>query len=341
VTYDRVTELPLQVDRYELERLEADVTRDFTRVTTLVRLHGAGEEGVGEDVTWYTEAHDREQAAGPILPLAGSWTLASFSAALDIPEPHRRWAYESAALDLALRQQRLSLADALSREPRPVTFVVSPGLGDPPSAEPLRRRLDLYPGLRFKLDPSTGWTEALIAELAATGAVDIVDLKAFYVDPAVDLPADVGLYRRVVEGFPDALIEDPVLKADTDPVLEPHRHRITWDAPIHSVADVETLPFPPRTLNVKPSRFGFLRELLDFYEYCDERGIGLYGGGMFELGPGRGQIQYLASLFNPSAPNDVAPVAYNEREPRPGLPTSPLEPAPEERGFRWAVPLTD
>jgi hypothetical protein len=341
VIYDRVSELPLEVDRYELERLEADVTRDFTRVTTLVRLHGGGEEGVGEDVTWYTEAHDREQAAGPILPLAGSWTLASFAAALDIPEPHRRWAYESAALDLALRQQRLSLADALGREPRPLTFVVSPGLGDPPSAEPLRRRLGLYPGLRFKLDPAARWTEALIAELAATGAVDIVDFKAFYVDPAVDPPTDVALYGRVVEGFPDALIEDPALTADTDPVLEPHRHRITWDAPIHSVADVETLPFPPRTLNVKPSRFGFLRELFDFYQYCDDRGIGLYGGGMFELGPGRGQIQYLASLFHPSAPNDVAPTPYNEREPRPGLPASPLEPAPEEHGFRWAVPLTD
>jgi hypothetical protein len=341
VIYDRVAELPVEVDDYELERLEADVTRDFTRVTTLVRLRGAGEEGVGEDVTWYTEAHDREQARGTILPLAGSWTLASFSAGLDIPEPHRRWAYESAALDLALRQERLSLAQALGRDPRPVTFVVSPGLGDPPSAEPLRRRLELYPGLRFKLDPSIDWTDDLIAELAATGAVDTVDLKAFYVDPAVDPPADVALYRRVVEGFPDAWIEDPALTADTDPVLEPHRDRITWDAPIHSVADAETLPFPPRTLNVKPSRFGLLRELLDFYDYCEEQGIGLYGGGMFELGPGRGQIQYLASLFHPSAPNDVAPAAYNEREPRPGLPTSPLEPAPKEHGFRWAVPLTD
>jgi hypothetical protein len=102
------------------------------------------------------------------------------------------------------------------------------------------------------------------------------------------------------------------------------------------VADVETLAFPPRTLNSKPSRFGYLRELLDFYDYCEERGIGLYGGGMFELGPGRGQIQYLASLFHPDAPNDVAPRAYNEPEPREGLPRSPLEPALSPTGFRWA-----
>jgi hypothetical protein len=118
-------------------------------------------------------------------------------------------------------------------------------------------------------------------------------------------------------------------------VLEPHRDRVTWDAPLHSVADVEALPFPPRTLNSKPSRFGFLRELLDFYDHCEARGIALYGGGMFELGPGRGQIQYLASLFHPDAPNDVAPGGYNDPEPRAGLPPSPLEPAPDRVGFRW------
>jgi hypothetical protein len=335
MTYERLAGRPLEVDGYALERLEADVTRDFTRVTTLVRLRGGGHEGAGEDVTWYTEAHDREQTAGPVLPLAGTWTLESFSAALEIEEPWRRWAYESAALDLALRQAGVSLADALDREPRPVTFVVSPGLGDPPSAEPLRRRLELYPGLRFKLDPSSDWTDELVAELASTGAVDTVDLKAYYRDPAVDPPADVELYRRVAEGFREAWIEDPALTADTEPVLEPHRDRITWDAPIHSIDDVETLSFPPRTLNVKPSRFGFLRQLLDFYDYAEERGIALYGGGMFELGPGRGQIQYLASLFHPAGPNDVAPSAYNEREPRPGLPTSPLEPKPAATGFRW------
>ena len=72
-------------------------------------------------------------------------------------------------------------------------------------------------------------------------------------------------------------------------MLEPYRDRITWDAPIHSVADVEALPFPPRTLNSKPSRFGSLQGICDFYDHCAEHGIGLYGGGMFELGPGRGR----------------------------------------------------
>jgi hypothetical protein len=332
--WKRFAHLPLEVESYELERLEQPVTRGFSRVTSVVRLHG-GEEGVGEDVTWFAEAHDREQAAGPVLPLAGSWTLESFSAALEISEPWRRWAYESAALDLALRQAGKSFAEAVGREPRPVAFVVSPGLGDSPSSRVIRRWLELDPTLRFKLDPASDWSDELIHELAETGAVVTADLKAYYRTDD-DPPPDADLYRRVAEGFPEAYIEDPALTGETDPVLRPYRDRITWDAPIHSVADVEALPFRPRTLNSKPSRFGYLRGLLDFYDYCADLEIGLYGGGMFELGPGRGQIQYLASLFHPDSPNDVAPRAYNEPAPREGLPPSPLEPAPSPTGFRWA-----
>src|ERR1019366_4224044 len=101
--------------------------------------------------------------------------------------------YESAALDLALRQADTSLHEALGREPRPVRFVVSLRLGEPPSLEPLRERLNLYPGLRFKLDPTSSWDEELITELVATGAVDAVDFKGYYVGSIVDQPA--GLDR--------------------------------------------------------------------------------------------------------------------------------------------------
>jgi len=333
--WKRFAELPLQVDAYELERLEKPVTRGFTRVTSVVHLRGGGEEGLGEDVTWFPEHHDREQRAGAVLPLAGSWTLDSFSGALELPDPHRRWAYESAALDLALRQASTTLAEAVGREPRPVAFVISPGLGTPPTSRVVRRWLELDPNHRFKLDPASDWTDELIAALAETGAVVAADYKAYYATEQ-DSPPDADLYRRVAEGFPDAYLEDPALTDETEAVLLPHRDRVTWDAPIHSVADVEALTFAPRTLNSKPSRFGRLSELLAFYDHCESNEIGLYGGGMFELGPGRGQIQYLASLFHADAPNDVAPRAYNDPEPRPGLPASPLASAPDTLGFRWS-----
>jgi hypothetical protein len=345
--WDRVRDLPLQVDGYTLERLEQDVSSAFTRVTTVIRLHGGGEEGIGEDVVYDAEDHDAAQEAGPVLPLAGTHTLGSFSdlvGELDLfPRPpvrevsplYRRYAYESAALDLALRQGGTSLHEAVGREPRPLTYVVSLRLGEPATLDPVLSRLERYPTLRFKLDPTPSWTDAIVEGLVETGSVDSVDFKGMYTGTVVDNPPDVDLYRRVVGAFPDAWIEDPHLDDAVQAFLEPYRDRVTWDAPIHGIADIEALPYPPKMVNVKPSRVGSLRELFGTYAWCEERGIRMYGGGQFELGPGRGQIQLLAALYHPDGPNDVSPAGFHVPDPPPGLPVSPLEPLAHERGFRW------
>jgi L-alanine-DL-glutamate epimerase-like enolase superfamily enzyme len=346
-TWERLAGLPLRIDGYALEPLQALVSSEFERKTTVIRISGAGHEGLGEDVTYDAVDHDVLQAAGPSLPLQGKWTIASFCehiSKLDLfpQEPQREvsrryrvWAYESAALDLVLRQAGTTLREALGRTPEPVRFVVSLRLGEPPSIEPVRRRLEMYPSLRFKLDPTSSWDEALIAELVATGAVESVDFKGYYSGSIVDQAPDPVLYRRVAEAFPHAWIEDPALTPDTDAALAAHRERFSWDAQIHSVADIEALPYPPSMVNIKPSRLGGLRNLLDAFDHCEAHGIGNYGGGQFELGVGRGQIQYLASLFHADAPNDVAPTGYNLPEPPSGLPDSPLQPAPAPLGFRW------
>ena len=346
-TFDRLAQLPVEIESYSLEGLEANVSSDFTRLSTVIHMQGGGHEGVGEDVTYDALDHVAFQDAGPALDLTRASTIGELCELVggldlfpaepvrDVSRRYRRWAFESAALDLGLRQAGTSLAEVVGRELRPLTFVVSLRLGEPPTIGPVRKRLDLYPTLRFKLDPTNEWTDDLIAELVATGAVDSVDLKGLYVGTVVDADADPELYRRVAEAFPNAWIEDPRLNDETDTVLEPYRGRITWDANIHSVADIEGLPFPPRMVNIKPSRLGGLQELCAAYDYCEEHGIGAYGGGQFELGPGRGQIQYLASLFHPDTPNDVAPTGFNLPDPQPGLPSSPLEPQPSETGFRW------
>jgi hypothetical protein len=344
---DRLADLPLRIDDYALERLQRDVSSQFTRVSTVIRLRGGGEEGIGEDVTYDAVDHDVLQAAGPVLELAGERTLGGFCdhlEGLDLwPEPPQRepsrlyriWGYESAALDLALRQAGTTLHAALGIEPQPVNFVVSLRLGEPATLDPVTRRLERYPSLRFKLDPTNDWTPEIVEALVATGAVDSVDFKGLYEGTIVDSHAGPELYDLVVGAFPDAWIEDPKLTDDIDAILRPHRDRITWDAPIHGVADIEALPFPPRMVNIKPSRLGPLRSLFGAYEYCGQRGTGMYGGGQFELGPGRGHIQYLASLFHPETPNDVAPGGYNDASVPAGLPSSPLEVRAHPTGFRW------
>jgi hypothetical protein len=348
VTYALLSELPLQIEAYSLEPLSRQMAPERTRHTTVIHLLGGGEEGVGEDVTPTEPEQVSFRQAEPVA-VSGDWTIDSFSAHLDTlelfptPPPHallrpfRRWAFESAALDLALRQARRSLASALGREPRRLTFVNSLRLPDPPRIEPIHERLHLFPRLRFKLDPTTDWDERLIAQLAATDAVDTLDLKGQYPPQApVTQPPDPRLYERVVRAFPDAWIEDPAITPETWKVLEPHRDRITWDAPLHSLADIEGLATCPRAINIKPVRFGTVRTLLGVYDYCAADDIAMYGGGFGELGPGRHQIQYLAALFHPDTPNDVAPSGYNNETLLPTLPTSPLAPTPARTGFRWA-----
>ncbi len=346
-TYAQVAELPLRVQSYSLEAMSAPMGPDRVRHSTIVRLSGGGQEGVGEDATPTEDEQLAFQRAAPSLPLAGDWTVASFSShlgSLDLfPTPpvndwlrsFRRWGFESASLDLALRQAGVSLAAALGRSTRPLTFVNSMRLADPPTVEPIRERLELFPGLRFKLDPTAEWDARLIGHIAATGAVDTLDLKSQY-PPPFGQPANPELYELIANAFPDAWLEDPALTEETLEVLTPHQRRITWDAPLHSIADIEALTTRPRAINIKPVRFGTLQTLFDVYDYCAAHDIAMYGGGFGELGPGRHHIQYLASLFHPDTPNDVAPSGYNLAAPDPALPTSPLTRAAAATGFRWA-----
>jgi hypothetical protein len=357
-SFDAIADLSLEIEACEFEGLGVTLG-EFERLTTIVKLRGGGEEGVGEDVVYDAVDHIAQQDHGEPEGIAFTGTFAEFSERLDgvdlfpaaapergdVSRDYRRWAFESAALDLALRQAGTNLAAALDREPRPVNFVSSMRLagfeeGAASSIDPVLARLAVYPTLRFKLDPFNDWDDELIAALAATGAVDSLDLKGFYKGTPVDVVTDPELYAKLIDAFPDAWLEDPDVTEETRPLLDPVSERVTWDAPIHSIADIEAMPWsPPKTVNVKPSRFGPIRNLFAAYDYCEERGIGAYGGGQTELGQGRGQIQYLASIFHPDTPNDVAPGGYNDpaQATEPGLPSSPLAPAIEPTGFRWVT----
>lgn len=324
--YERLAGLELRIDGLELERRELALGF-FTRVTTVVRLLGDGTVGEGEDVTYDAAAHD-----GYARPdLSGAWTFDELSQRFGELDPpgYGRWAFESAALDLALRQAGLTLADAVGRPYRPVRFVVS-------TREDINRYLAVAPTLEFKVDPTSEWTRELIESLAATGRIRCADLKGYYRDTPVDQPADPRLYRDVVEVLSDAVIEDAAFTDETRPILLDAADRLSFDAPIHSVEDVQALELEPRWLNIKPSRFGSVRLLLETIAYANERGMQLYGGGQFELGPGRSHIQALASVYYADNANDVAPSVYNEPELPSDPPASPLPVPQAPQGLAFA-----
>src|SRR5215213_9265771 len=122
-TYDALAELPLTIDEYDLEE-RSRAAGKWERVTVTIALRGGGETGLGEDVNYDPGDQRAMLAAGPVLPLAGTWTVEEFSRHLEgldlfggappayaAGAGYRRWAFESAAVDLALRQAGRSLGD--------------------------------------------------------------------------------------------------------------------------------------------------------------------------------------------------------------------------------------
>lgn len=335
VLFDRIADLAVEIDEVSFERLEFETPR-WMRVSTVVHLSGGGEVGSGEDVSYAPPDQDAHQRMD-VPALSGRRTLAEWSAHIDainlfpvppsVPEArdYRRWAYDSALLDLALRQAGLGFAGALRRESKPVRFCASPA-GDP---APLLAR---YPDLEVKIDAQADWTPADMARIAATGRVRVVDLKGHYSGDWNRHPDDpVAFSAAVGEAFPDVVIEDPPLGEAMAPFVRANSRRISFDAPVHSLDDLLRLPVTG-WCNIKPSRFATVERLLACIEHCQLNGIDMYGGGQFEIGPGRAQIQAVAAAFYPNGPNDVAPSGFNAATPADGLPGSPL-PAPSGVGF--------
>jgi hypothetical protein len=341
--YDRLRTLPVSIEDVTLEerRVETE-SRSFVR--TIFQVHGEGTTGYGEEVSPQPEAHEQLRTEGLSLP-TGVHTVGTFANALDEwpllngseyegDRSYLRWGIESAVLDLALKQADKTLADVLDESFDPVTFVASVNFDSQPETAPVQRLLERVPGLGLKIDVSEELSRRQLEELAATGAVRVLDLKGQY-GPEIGAPADPDLYEQLFELFPDALIEDPTVTDETRDILAKRTTRISWDAPIRDVDDIESLPWKPSAVNVKPCRFGSLKILFQVLEYAFEYEIELYGGGMFELDAGRAHSQAIASLFYPDGPNDLAPTEYHRFEDDDSLLTSPLNPPSNPRGIGW------
>jgi hypothetical protein len=341
--YSQLRQLPVTVEDVTLEERRIE-TGERTFARTIFQIYGDESTGYGEEVSPHIEAHEQLRTEELSLP-KGIHTIGTYTTALDKQPPlseveyegdrsYLRWGIESAVLDLALKQADKTLADILNESFTPVNFVASVNFGDPPDTDSVHRLLERVPKLGLKIDVTEELSGPQLEELATTGAVRVLDLKGQY-GPETGAPADPELYEWLFELFPDVLIEDPTVTDETRGILTEQADRISWDAPIRGVDDIEACPWKPSTINVKPCRFGSLETLCHVLEYAGEHDIELYGGGMFELDAGRAHSQAIASLFYPDGPNDLAPPAYHQFEGVDSLPVSPLDPPSNPRGIGW------
>ena len=136
--WQKLRDLPIEVERFEFEANDVEYSPEFTRGSTIVHIKGGGHEGIGEDVAYEVLDHIANRDLGPRFDLTEPKTLGELCELLgeldlyegapperDVSRHYRRWAYESAALDLALRQNGIALWEALERDPKPLRFVCS------------------------------------------------------------------------------------------------------------------------------------------------------------------------------------------------------------------------
>jgi len=258
------------------------------RPTSVVWLRGAGAAGRGEHVGWTPEAHATFRSGVVSVP-RGRWRLDDWMGAVArvCGHPYDRAALEAAAIDLGLRQAGTNLFRVLDVTPRPVRYVVSYGRVADPAAEARR-----HPGVELKIDADPGWSDDVYRALAVLGRIAVLDFKGH---------GDARAVERARRTLPDVLIEDP--PSGTSP-----GGRVSFDASIRHATDVAALPFRPAAVNLKPARMGSVLEVLDCAALCAHAGIGVYMGGMFEVGAGRAQLRTLAAVLCPEATNDIAPL---------------------------------
>lgn len=354
-----IEQLPVTIESADSEQSSLGSPGGWQRLTTTLVLGGGGYHGRGEDVAYSTEGQK-------ILPawltqigeqLTGTQTFGELSERLnsldttppstgpsdDKPQFHR-WAIESAVLDLALQQAQQNLATLTGTDWHDVTFSLSMGLGSPANLDTVNGWIEAWPQVTFKLDTSSEWTDDIIAELASTGAVRVVDFKGLYSGDWIDnsLPAD--RYARIASAMPSILLEDSALgPADSsvrDALGALGLSRLAWDYPITSVESVSSLELRPAAINIKPSRFGTVRNLLETIGYCIDHDIPLYAGGQYELGIGRTQAQSIASLWYSTADNDIAPAAFHGAAPAATTPNRPVS-ISTTPGFGWMTAPID
>ena len=283
-----------------------------------------------------------------MLPLAGEWTLDTFSQHLETlplfehePERHayldyRRWAFESAALDLALRQagslaRRRGRARAAAGHLRRVLRTRGAAFDRAPPRVP--RALPDAP-LQARREHPTGRTRS-VAELADARLrrLDRPQGPVHAARSSTTLPTRSSTDGSI-EAFPDAWLEDPALTPETEPLLEPHADRVTWDAvdPLGRRHRGAALAAAHRERQAVPVRHGraALRRLRLLRPAAGSAPTAA-ASSSWRSAAARSSCSPRSSTRTRRTTS--RPGGYNATEPATGLPASPLTVAPRATGF--------
>jgi len=215
-------------------------------------------------------------------------------------------AIEGAVWDLYAKRNGLTLAQALGGKKRTIDVGISLGMEETTTA--LLKKIEQYVSEGYKR-----------VKVKVKPGKDIDVLKAIRKHfPQIPLMVDansaytlkdIELLKKF-DDFALLMIEQPL--SDDDIAMHAELQKeletpICLDESIYSMADVKLAVQLKscKIINIKASRVGGLTNAKKMHDYCKEKGIAVWVGGMLDSGVGRAHHIALATLENFSLPGDI------------------------------------
>ncbi|RKN81938.1 o-succinylbenzoate synthase [Paenibacillus ginsengarvi] len=310
----RVLSMPLKAP------FETSFLRFAEKECVFVTVYSDGVKGYGESVA-FPSPHYNEETTETVWHMLERFLIpVLLGKELEKPEdvarlmaPIRRnymaiAALEGAVWDAYSKQQGLSLAEALGGHKREIDVGVS--IGIEPTIGHVLRNVDKflqegYKRIKVKIKP--GFDIRLIEAIRKQFGDDIqlmADANSAYTLQDADLLKQLDPYKLL-------MIEQPLAHDDIIDHAELQRQLetpICLDESIHTVEDArKAIQLGScKIVNIKVGRVGGLTHSRAIHDLCQEHGIPVWCGGMFETGVGRAHNIALTSLPNFTLPGDTS-----------------------------------
>lgn len=318
----------LAIDKIVLKRLAMRLKQPIStsygtfqdREFFLIEVHdGEGKIGYGESVAfstpWYTEetvVTTEHVMTEFLIPLLFKNPIEHPNEVFDRFQGIRRnnmakAALEGAIWDLYAKKKGISLAHALGGTRTSVDVGISIGIQKNLNEQlnVIQQKLDQgYKRIKIKIKP--GWDIEVVKKIRSEypDLPLMVDANSAYSLDQIDHLKKLDAYNLLMIEQPlahDDLFDHAALQAEL-------QTPVCLDESIHSFDDARhAIEFGScKVINIKIGRVGGVSEAKRIHDYCFERGLPVWCGGMYEAGVGRAQCIALASLPGFMLPGDTA-----------------------------------
>ncbi len=272
-------------------------------------------ESVAFDAPWYTEETvetSLHMLSDFLIPLLLGKEISHPDQVGNLFSPIRgnnmaKASIEGAIWDLYAKRKGISLAEALGGQRERIEVGISIGIQKDLAGliDKVQRYLEEgYKRIKVKIKPGAD-VDVLRGLRSAFPDVPLMaDANSAYSLGDIDL-------LKQLDDFGLLMIEQPLAHDDIvdHAVLQKQlKTPICLDESIHSVEDVRKAVElgSTKVINVKIGRVGGLSEAKRIHDYCMEKGVPVWCGGMLEAGIGRAHNIALTSLPNFTLPGDTA-----------------------------------